>query len=183
MPSMVSQSNKPHRAMGNSVSKRKKEANKYRKLGIEKPVAFNIKANTQANYVSKWRYVKKLMDREHRKHHALMQRRVTPDMIEPPILVAVVGPPSVGKTLLIKSLIKHYTNMNNSLTDIRGPLTILANKHRRITFLECPNDLNAMIDISKICDLALLLVDASYGFEMETFEFFVPKLSESGRAS
>lgn len=28
-----------------------------------------------------------------------------------------------------------------------------------------------MIDVAKTCDLALLLVDASYGFEMETFEF------------
>ena len=50
-------------------------------------------------------------------------------------------------------------------------MTILANSTRRITFLECPNDLNAMIDVAKTCDLALLLVDASYGFEMETFEF------------
>lgn len=50
-------------------------------------------------------------------------------------------------------------------------MTILANTTRRITFLECPNDLNAMIDVAKTCDLALLLVDASYGFEMETFEF------------
>lgn len=88
---------------------------------------------------------------------------------EPPVLVAVVGPPGVGKSLLIRSLIKHYTTTD--VTDCRGPLTILANKHRRVTFFECPNDLNAMIDIAKICDLALLLVDASYGFEMETFEF------------
>jgi ribosome biogenesis protein BMS1 len=28
-----------------------------------------------------------------------------------------------------------------------------------------------MIDLAKIADLALLLVDASIGFEMETFEF------------
>ena len=28
-----------------------------------------------------------------------------------------------------------------------------------------------MIDTAKVADLVLLLVDASYGFEMETFEF------------
>lgn len=28
-----------------------------------------------------------------------------------------------------------------------------------------------MIDLAKICDLALVLIDASIGFEMETFEF------------
>jgi len=28
-----------------------------------------------------------------------------------------------------------------------------------------------MIDLSKIADLALILIDASVGFEMDTFEF------------
>lgn len=31
--------------------------------------------------------------------------------------------------------------------------------------------MQAMIDLSKICDLALILIDASIGFEMESFEF------------
>ena len=31
--------------------------------------------------------------------------------------------------------------------------------------------MNAMIDISKIADLVLTLIDAKFGFEMETFEF------------
>jgi ribosome biogenesis protein BMS1 len=31
--------------------------------------------------------------------------------------------------------------------------------------------MQAMIDLAKIADLALLLIDASIGFEMETFEF------------
>jgi len=33
-------------------------------------------------------------------------------------------------------------------------------------FNECPNDLNAMVDAAKTADLVLLLVDASFGFEM-----------------
>jgi hypothetical protein len=37
--------------------------------------------------------------------------------------------------------------------------------------MECPNDLNAMCDIAKTADLILLLIDGSFGFEMETFEF------------
>jgi ribosome biogenesis protein BMS1 len=37
--------------------------------------------------------------------------------------------------------------------------------------MECSNDINSMIDIAKIADLVLLLVDASFGFEMEIFEF------------
>jgi hypothetical protein len=32
--------------------------------------------------------------------------------------------------------------------------------------VECPNDINGMIDAAKYADLALLLIDGSYGFEM-----------------
>jgi hypothetical protein len=46
-----------------------------------------------------------------------------------------------------------------------------AGKHRRLQFIECENDLNAMIDAAKFADLVLLLIDGGYGFEMETFEF------------
>jgi len=41
-----------------------------------------------------------------------------------------------------------------------------AGKNRRVQFVECPNDINGMIDAAKIADLALLLIDGSYGFEM-----------------
>ncbi|MCD9558941.1 hypothetical protein HAX54_016641 [Datura stramonium] len=44
-------------------------------------------------------------------------------------------------------------------------------KQRRLQFIECPNEINGMIDVAKFADLALLLIDGSYGFEMETFEF------------
>lgn len=57
------------------------------------------------------------------------------------------------------------------MKNIRGPITVTINKRRRVTLIECPNDLNAMLDLGKVADLALLLVDASFGFEMETFEF------------
>lgn len=35
--------------------------------------------------------------------------------------------------------------------------------------MECPNDINGMIDAAKFADLALLLIDGSYGFEMVRF--------------
>ena len=44
-------------------------------------------------------------------------------------------------------------------------------KKRRLTLIECNNDINSMIDLAKTADLVLLLVDASFGFEMEVFEF------------
>lgn len=117
-------------------------------------------------------------------HVPLVDR--TPKVAPPPIVVAIVGPPGVsflilcasphtyitlqvGKTLLLKSLVKRFTK--HTLSDIRGPVTLVAGRKRRLTFIECTNDLNSMIDIGKTADLVLLLVDASFGFEMETFEF------------
>lgn len=32
--------------------------------------------------------------------------------------------------------------------------------------MECNNDLNSMIDVGKVADLVLLMIDASLGFEM-----------------
>lgn len=87
----------------------------------------------------------------------------------PPIVVVVVGPPKVGKTTLINCLIKNFTRQ--PLTTINGPVTIVSGKRRRITLIECNNDINSMIDLAKVADLVLLMIDASFGFEMEIFEF------------
>jgi ribosome biogenesis protein BMS1 len=98
--------------------------------------------------------------------------------VAPPIVVAVVGPPGVGKTTLIKSLIKRYTKQ--TLAHPTGPLTVVTSKRRRLTFLECPSDsLAASIDIAKVADIVLLMIDGNYGFEMETMEF-LNVLSASG---
>lgn len=37
--------------------------------------------------------------------------------------------------------------------------------------MECNNDINCMIDLAKVADIVLLMIDASFGFEMEIFEF------------
>ncbi|KAL8923372.1 MAG: hypothetical protein Q9208_004642 [Pyrenodesmia sp. 3 TL-2023] len=96
----------------------------------------------------------------------------------PPTIVAVVGPPGVGKTTLIKSLVKRYTK--HTLSQPVGPLTVVTSKRKRLTFLECPSDsLASMIDVSKIADIVLLMIDGNYGFEMETMEF-LNVLSASG---
>lgn len=44
-------------------------------------------------------------------------------------------------------------------------------KQRRVQFVECPNDINGMIDAAKFADLALLLIDGSYGFEMVSYTY------------
>ncbi|GJN91752.1 hypothetical protein Rhopal_004775-T1 [Rhodotorula paludigena] len=86
----------------------------------------------------------------------------------PPVIVAVMGPNGVGKTTLIRSLVRRYTK--NTMVDIKGPVTVVSGKNRRLTFIEVPNDLGAMIDTAKVADLVLLMIDGSFGLEMETFE-------------
>lgn len=54
----------------------------------------------------------------------------------PPFVVVVHGPPGVGKTTLIKNLIKHYVNQN--LSEVKGPISVVSGKTRRLTFVECP---------------------------------------------
>ncbi|KAI3904037.1 hypothetical protein MKW92_017568 [Papaver armeniacum] len=62
--------------------------------------------------------------------------------------------------------------MEEDGNDIQGPVTIItADKRKRLQFVECPDHISAMIDASKYADLVLLMVDANYGFEAETFEF------------
>lgn len=127
--------------------------------------------------ISTKRAIQRNLDRGFKKVHAPLPNRSAGT--NPPMVVVVMGPPKVGKTTLIKvgflffpklqSLIKKYTKQ--TLTDVRGPITVVSGKNRRLTFIECPNDISSMIDLGKIADLVLLLVDGSFGFEMETFEF------------
>eukprot|EP00122_Pirum_gemmata_P005249 Pgem_evm1s4777 len=105
---------------------------------------------------------RRALDLQTKKHHVPVADRSSAD--PPPFVVCVVGPPKVGKTTLIKSLIKHYTKQK--VSDPVGPITIVTGKKKRLTLMECNNDLNSMLDIAKVADLVLMMIDASYGFEM-----------------
>merc|ERR1719300_1336854 len=126
------------------------------------PKAFAIQNATKAE-----RRVRRKEDITEKKTHQPLVDR-TP-IEPPPVAVAVVGPPKVGKSTLVRCLVKNFTRQ--TLTNIQGPVTLVSGKKRRLTLIECPNDINSMIDVAKVADLALLLVDASFGFEMEIFEF------------
>ncbi|KAL7177029.1 hypothetical protein ACSBR2_030375 [Camellia fascicularis] len=155
------QSHKSHRSRqsGPSAAK-KKEKNDQKKQ--HNPKAFAFSSTVKAK-----RLQSRASEKEQRRLHVPTIDR---SIGEPaPYVVVVQGPPQVGKSLLIKCLVKHYTKHN--LPDVRGPITIVSGKQRRVQFVECPNDINGMIDAAKFADLALLLIDGSYGFEMETFEF------------
>lgn len=96
----------------------------------------------------------------------------------PPFVVGVVGPPGVGKTTLIKSLVRRYTKQ--TISNPAGPITVVTSKRRRLTFIESPSDsLASAIDLAKVVDIVLLMIDGNFGFEMETMEF-LNVLSSSG---
>ncbi|KAL4178746.1 hypothetical protein AMTRI_Chr13g116660 [Amborella trichopoda] len=160
------QTHKTHRSRQSGPSARKKEKSDKQKRGIanekHNPKAFAFRSSVKAK-----RLQSHASEKEQRRLHLPVIDRSTGEPA--PYVVVVHGPPKVGKSLLIKSLVKHYTKHN--LSDVRGPITIVSGKQRRVQFVECPNDVNGMIDAAKFADLALLLIDGSYGFEMETFEF------------
>lgn len=156
------EADKPHKA--HRASKKKKE----KTPGDKHARGYNDKAFAVASGRRADKQARRNAEKDQTRLHVPLVNR-TPDDEPPPVIVAVVGPPGVGKSTLVKSLVRRYTK--HTLSEIKGPITLVAGKKRRLTIVECNNDLNSMIDIGKIADLVLLVIDASFGFEMETFEF------------
>lgn len=159
---------KPHRVAHSGRKAQKKEEKKKKNhdqvLSAKQrnPKAFAIQSATKAE-----RRFRRTMDIKSKGYHVPTVDR-TPAK-PPPTIVAIVGPPKVGKTTLLKCLIRNFTRQK--MTTIDGPVTLVSGKKKRITFIECSNDINMMIDVAKIADLVLLMIDAKSGFEMEIFEF------------
>lgn len=152
------------RAAGRKADKKSKKNPHVQELTAKQrnPRAFTVRSSVKAA-----KSVHRTEDLKQRKIHIPIVDRTA--LEPPPIVVAIVGPPQVGKSTLLRCLVRNFTRQ--TLTSVRGPVTIVSGKKRRITLIECNNDINSMIDISKVADLVLLMVDASFGFEMETFEF------------
>ncbi|KAI9890180.1 MAG: Glycoside hydrolase 2 (Mannanase, beta-galactosidase) [Vezdaea aestivalis] len=155
------------------------QANKPHRKGKEK------KANQSGHNAKAFAFASPgRLQKQASRSHDIKEKRLHVPLVDrlpeeaPPIIVSVVGPPGVGKTTLIKSLIKRYTK--HTLSSPAGPLTVVTSKRRRLTFIECPSDsLASMMDICKVVDIVLLMIDGNYGFEMETMEFLAA-LSSSG---
>ena len=73
-------------------------------------------------------YLSRTLDIKAKKHHVPVVDRTPVE--PPPILVAVVGPPKVGKTTLIQCLIKNFTKQK--LNVINGPVTIVSGECSKI---------------------------------------------------
>lgn len=160
---------KPHRVSktGRKAEKKQRKNQKDEKVGTIDPRIRNPKAFAINNAQRAERRFRRKQDLQTNKERAPLVDRTPVE--PPPFIVAFVGPPKVGKSTLMQNLIKNYTRQ--TLSESKGPITIISGKKRRLTFIECNNDINSMIDVAKVADLVLLIIDASFGFEMEVFEF------------
>ena len=97
------------------------------------------------------------LEKQEKQYHVQLVDRSAEATVPPPYIVVVVGPPGVGKSTLIQSLVKHWTKQN--IGEVIGPITVVTGKKRRLTIVECPNDMNAMCDLSKVreCERAGML--------------------------
>ncbi|KAF9651316.1 DUF663-domain-containing protein [Thelephora ganbajun] len=145
----MQQKHKPHR-LSQSRAKGDKRSEKEKV-----PTGFNERAFAPKSGRRADRQARRTVERDQTRLHVPLVNR-TPDEDPPPVIVAIVGPPGVGKTTLLKSLVRRSTKQ--TLNHVQGPITVVSGKRRRLTFVECNNDLNSMIDIGKVADL-------------ETFEF------------
>ncbi|CAE6463858.1 unnamed protein product [Rhizoctonia solani] len=161
---------KPHKAhhAAQSGAKAEKKSKSKGKGKADHGKGYNEKAFAPKSGRNADRQGRRAAEKDQTRLHVPLVNR-TPEDEPPPVIVAIVGPPGVGKTTLVKSLVRRYTK--HTLSEVKGPITVVAGKKRRLTFVECNNDLNSMIDVGKIADLVLLMIDGSFGFEMETFEF------------
>ncbi|WRT64214.1 uncharacterized protein IL334_001143 [Kwoniella shivajii] len=150
-----------------------KHAKKDAAAGIDRTggKGFNPKAFTNTSFRAADRAARRTAEKDQKRLHVPLvnrnpeERKVTSQkgkgmdegkLPPPPIIVGLVGPPGVGKSTLLRSLVRRFTKHN--LSQPQGPITVVSGKTRRITFIECGNDLNSMIDLGKVVDL-------------ETFEF------------
>lgn len=126
----MSEAHRSHRAsQAGPKAERKRKKEQLRSGAIPKGSnfkAFGFKSAVRARlnriYVS---------EKMQKKEHNVVMNRTGDE--PPPIMVAVVGPKGVGKSTLIRSLVKHYVKTN--VSDCTGPISIVTGKNRYVLFL------------------------------------------------
>lgn len=114
---------KAHRKRHSGPKAEKKKAKKKGSGGGNNPKAFTYKSAIKAA-----RAVRRNLDKDSKRHHVPKVDR-TP-LEPPPVCVAVVGPPKVGKSTLIRCLVKNYSRQSVSV--IQGPVTVVSGEYMHL---------------------------------------------------
>ena len=104
--------------------KAEKKRSKKSTVQEKNPKAFTFKSAVRAA-----RAVKRNLDLQSRREHLPSVDRSPQE--PPPLCVAVVGPPKVGKSTLIQGLVRNFTRQ--SLVDVQGPVTIVSGGYREVS--------------------------------------------------
>ena len=116
----VKQKSHRKKQSGPKASRKRK---KDKEEGIEEqrnPKAFTYKSAVKAE-----RSIRRTLDINEKRNRVPQVDRSP--LEPPPFLIAVVGPPKVGKTTLINGLVKYFTSQ--SITNHKGPITVVSGKH------------------------------------------------------
>ena len=155
----------------------KKALRKKLKLGLDpepnrgrNPKAFTRPSDGSHKIAQRKRTVEQI--ESHARVPKVNKSLVPSSELQPPTLVAVVGPTGCGKSTFIRSFAKAC--VGKSLSRVYGPVTFTngnPQRPKRYTFVECPPTLTAMVDVCKVAEVVIMVFDAAVGFEMESFEF------------
>lgn len=108
---------KAHRERKTGRKAQKKKTKKKTSDGGKNPKAFTYKSAIKAAKAAR-----RTLDKNSKRHRIPKVDR-TP-LEPPPVCVAVVGPPKVGKSTLIQGLIKNCTRQK--VTSVQGPVTVVS---------------------------------------------------------
>jgi len=134
----MEQTNERHKGKHVGYAERRKTAAEaIKKDGGRKTGREALRSEGVSNLGRTKKAVQRKAEMDHRKAAAPLTNR-TDSENPPPVLVVVVGPKNSGKSVLIRSLVKYYTKIN--LGQVSGPITVIAGKTKRFTFVECPSD-------------------------------------------
>ena len=111
---------KVHRARQAGRKADKKKSKKHEPDEKRNPKAFSVQS---VNKTAK--KLHRTLDLQTKKQHIPLVDRAPVE--PPPYIVAVVGPPKVGKTTLISNLIKNFTR--EKISDLKGPVTLVSGKY------------------------------------------------------
>lgn len=98
----------------------------------------------------------------------ILDKIVKDEKFDYPVVISIIGPRKTGKTTLIKSIASHF--LKNFDEYQCGNLLIFSKIGEPFIFIESPLESLSISNLTKISDIAILVIDCFFGLELETFE-------------